>query len=344
MKKRLPVFIIIALIAASAVGYVFYTRDRNPADSIIVSGNIEVTDIRISFKIPGRIDALLVDEGNRVAKGQIVARLENSDQMLAVKQARANMEYSRAVLKEMETGSRNQEIAGARAEMSRAEAALNSARAQLKLAKSDRDRFKELFCQGGISLREYEEYETKYTVARNASEETQARLESARQNLSLVEEGARSEKIDQARSQFDISQENLREAELQLEYTHLYSPIDGLVLSKSAESGEYLSPGSPVITIGDLSKPWVRAYVKESDLGRIKLNQTVEVTTDTYPDKTYEGRISFISSEAEFTPKSVQTHDERVKLMYRIKISLDNIKDELKPGMPADALITIADR
>ena len=340
MKKRIPVIIIGLIIIAAGICY-YTLEDDNNDNTLSLSGNIEVTDARLGFKIPGRLEARLVEEGDVVAKGQLIARLENYDQKLALKQARANLAYARAVLNELEAGSRSQEIAGAHAELSRAAAGLETARAQLKLAKSDNDRFEELYNHGGISLREYEVYETQYEIARNACKEGRARLDSARQYVSLVEEGARSEKIDQARSQLQIARQGLNQAKLHMEYTQLYSPTGGVVLSKSAEPGEYLAPGSPVMTIGDLSSPWLRAYINETDLSRIRLNQAVEVTTDTYPDKVYTGRISFISSEAEFTPKSVQTREERVKLMYRIKIALENEEGELKPGMPADAMVRL---
>ncbi|HPR52393.1 MAG TPA: efflux RND transporter periplasmic adaptor subunit [Deltaproteobacteria bacterium] len=341
MSKRLPAIIILILIIAATGIYVFYTRNSSNENSIKVSGNIEVTDIRLSFRIAGRLDSLLVNEGDIVSKGQLIAQLEKSDQELSLKQARANMQYAQSVLAELETGSRKQEIEHARAELSRAQAGVETARAQLELAKADDERFARLYKQGGISLREYQVYQTQFEIARNAHKEALARLESAGQQLSLVEEGARSEKIDQARSQLKIARERLQQAKLFLDYTDLYSPIDAVVLSKSTEPGEYMTPGSPVITIGDLKRPWLRAYINETDLGKVKLNQEVEVTSDTYPGKIYTGRISFISPEAEFTPKAVQTHDERVKLVYRIKIALENPEDELKPGMPADALIKL---
>jgi HlyD family secretion protein len=340
MKKRIPVIIVLLILAAAGIYYYSFQNGDNQ-DSFLISGNIEVTDVRLSFKIPGRLEEILVDEGDLVEKGQLIARLENSDQGLALKQARANLEYARSVLAEMEAGSRSQEIAGAQAELSRALAGLESARAQLQLAKSDNDRFEELYNQGSISLREYEVYKTQFDIAQNTYRDARARLESARQHLSLVEEGARSEKIEQARSQLKIARQGLNQAKLQMKYTELTSPMSAVVLSKSAEAGEYVTPGATVLIVGDLKRPWLRAYVNETDLSRIKLNQTVDVTTDTYPEKIYPGRISYISSEAEFTPKSVQTREERVKLMYRVKIALENPEDELKPGMPADALITI---
>lgn len=340
MKKLIPVIIAVVILAAALI-CCYMQDDGSGIDTIGLSGNIEVTDIRLSFKIPGKLETILVEEGTSVAMGQLVARLESSDQELALKQARAGVDYARAMLDELESGSREQEIARAHSEMERAMAGLETARAQLKLASSDQKRFRELYNQGGISLREYEGYQTRHEIAENAFREAHARLESARQYVSLIEEGARTEKIEQGRSQLAIAEESLKKAELQMEYTKLYSPADAVVLSTSAEPGEYLTPGSPVMTVGDLGRPWLRAYINETDLSRVRLGQVADVTADTWPDKVYKGRISFISSEAEFTPKAVQTHEERVKLVYRIKILLENPEQELKPGMPADARIRL---
>jgi HlyD family secretion protein len=131
-------------------------------------------------------------------------------------------------------------------------------------------------------------------------------------------------------------------AETRLGYATLVSPLSGVVLSKNVEPGEYVAAGTPVITVGELVNPWLRAYINETDLGRVKVGQRVYVTTDTYPGKRYEGRISFIASQAEFTPKNVQTEKERVKLVYRVKVDIPNPHMELKPGMPADAEILLA--
>ena len=129
-----------------------------------------------------------------------------------------------------------------------------------------------------------------------------------------------------------------------MSYTIIYSPIDGVVLTRSAEPGEFINPSQPVVTLADVRHPWLRAFVTEKALGKIKLGDTAGVTTDSFPGKTFQGRLGYISSQAEFTPKSVQTFEERVKLMFRIKIQLPNPKEELKPGMPADAVIDISGR
>lgn len=341
MKRRIPVLILL-LVVLIAAGFLFEAlHDGNEKNAIRVSGNIEATDVQLSFKIPGRLESRPVREGDKVLKGQLVAEFDSSDEALSEEQARSGVNYARSVLQELEKGSRSQEIEAAREDLKRAMAGMETAKAQLELARADYERFSKLHEQGGVSLRELEEYRTRYSTAQGSHEEALARVRGARQQVSLVEEGPRTEKKEQAASQLENAEKALKKAELYLSYTKLHAPMETVVLSTSAETGEYLNPGTPVMTIADLEHPWLRAYVSETDLGRVFLNQEVEVVTDTYPDKVYKGRISFISSEAEFTPKSVQTEEERVKLVYRIKIALENQGHELKPGMPADALIKL---
>jgi HlyD family secretion protein len=202
-------------------------------------------------------------------------------------------------------------------------------------------------------------------VARSAHETARARLLQARENAKLVTEGPREEAvrraraalaeadarhalvvegprpeaIDQARAVLQRARESQVLAEVQLSYATVASPLTGVVLSENVEPGEVVAAGTPVVTVGDLADVWLRAYVSETDLGRVHLGQQVDITTDTYPGKIYTGRLSFLSSSAEFTPKSVQTQQERVKLVYRVKVTVANPDGELKPGMPADGVI-----
>jgi len=258
----------------------------------------------------------------------------------------------------MLNGSRKQDI-------QQAEAAVADAKAQLEFARQDWDRGQTLYKNEDISTQQYDQYRTKFDSAT-------AMLRQAEEKLSLVKEGPRQEDIaggraDVARAQAAVrtaeanrlelqrKEEELvaRRAEIdrskaqegisetQLDDTSVYAPIDGVVLMKSAEVGEVLAAGTTVLTIGDLDHPWLRAYINETDLGRVKLGQRAKLTTDSYPGKVYEGRVTFISSEAEFTPKQIQTKEERVKLVYRIKIDVDNQAHELKNNMPVDAEIVL---
>ena len=258
-----------------------------------------------------------------VRRGALLARLDNTELAQEVALRQAEMAAVRAELAALIAGSRPQEIAAAQAAVARAEA-------EVERAKLEFDRQKNLFERQVAS-------EQTFEVARSAYAATLARLEEAREQLDLVREGPRQEDIDRARARLDQAKQALALARTRLGYATLSAPLDGVVLSKNVEPGEYVVPGVPVVTIGDLMNVWVRAYINETDLGRIRLGQKVCVTTDTYPDKVYPGELTFLSQEAEFTPKNVQTAKERVKLVYRVKISIPNPDLELKPGMPTDA-------
>jgi len=187
-----------------------------------------------------------------------------------------------------------------------AEAALKAAEYEYSLSKMDYDRAENLLKAGAVSVQQRDTAKTKFDADRATVEQAVAQLELAKTRLGFAD---------------------------------LAAPLDGFVLVKSSLPGEVVKPGTPVFTAVDLHNIWVTAYINEKDLGRVKLNQEVYVTTDTYPGKKYKGRVSFVSSEAEFTPKFIQTQEERVKLVYRIKVDTDNSSLELKPGMPADAFI-----
>ncbi|MCX6645693.1 MAG: efflux RND transporter periplasmic adaptor subunit [bacterium] len=391
MHSRARIVIPILLVVVAIGVYLgVFSHKKNP-NRLVISGNIEIIDSQLSFRIPGMVTDRYVDEGDSVTNGQPIASLDKTNQELLVAQAEANVGYVTAILAELQagtrpediqraaaqveqararlaevtSGSREQEIADAESTLDRARAGAEAAKSQLDLAQSDYDRFSQLYDEGVITRRDFEESETRLEVAQTTLTQAEAGVSSAEDYLSLRIEGARPEQIDQARAglniaqagydlalagprpetieqaqaQLNVANESLRQAQQQLEYTELYAPFDGVVLSKSVEPGEYVNPGSTVVAIGQLDKVWLRAYIIETDLARVSLGQEVKVTTDTYPDRVYSGTISYISDQAEFTPKAVQTPEERVNLMYMIKIELENPNHDLKPGMPADCVI-----
>jgi membrane fusion protein YbhG len=340
MPKPLRIVLIVGVVAAAATVWWLTHRSPGDPDHLKLSGTIEVTQVDLAFKIPGRLQARLVDEGDAVGAGQVVARLDPVDFELQVARAQSESAYARAVLAKLESGSRPEEKTEARAQLRQARAAAQAAESRLKLAAEDLRRGADLRSQEVISQQNFDTLQTACDTARNTRQEAAARVQSAEAHLALVLAGPRKEEIDQARAQVATTEQALALARQQLADTRLTAPADGVVLSKAAEPGTYLNPGSPVITLGHLGQVWLRGYINETDLGRIRLNQPAEVRTDTYPGKVYRGRVSYISDQAEFTPKTVQTFQERVKLMYRVKIILDNPRGELKPGMPADAVIT----
>ncbi len=328
MKKRLKVLVPILVICLLAAGvYSVYFKKQIDPNVIKVSGNIEATTVGTGFKIAGHVAQRLVDEGASIKKGQIIAKLETADLELDVANADAQLAAAHAALAQLTNGSRIQDV-------SAAQAGLRSAEADKQNAVVEYRRMQQLFSQGAISAQERDRSQTMYETAA-------ARSDQAYQQLSLVLEGPRQEEIALAAAKVEQSKQLLKLAQTRLGYSQIIAPIDGFVLSKNIEEGEYVSPGTAVVTIGDLEQVWLKAYIAENELGKVKLGQKVSVTTDTYPNKIYNGHISFIASEAEFTPKNIQTTEERVKLVYRIKISIDNAAQELKPGMPADALIRL---
>ena len=390
MKKRIIVVLIVLAAAGVAGVYVYRGMGSNQTGRIVVSGNIELTEVNIAFKTAGRLIERTVDEGDDVKKAQVIARLDR-DQLMAqrereaaglesaqtqlaqsetslawekanlaadIEQRQADLASNEARLAELNNGARPQEKLDARA-------AVDSAQSELDRAKRDWDRSQTLYKNDDISTAQFDQY-------RNRWESAQAAVKSATEREALVLAGPRAEvikaqegQVERTRAAVKMAEANAlemkrreqdlatRRAEIararaslalidsQLADTIAISPVDGVVLVKAADVGEVLAPGTTVVTVGDIDHPWLRGYVNETDLGKVKLGARAKVTTDSYPGKVYPGRVTFISSEAEFTPKQIQTEQERVKLVYRIKIEMENPRRELKSNMPADAEIVL---
>jgi len=322
--KWIFLLLILGIIGIAAL-FLFKQSEKMKMKKLLVYGNIEATEVDISFKIPGRVIRRAVDEGDLVKKGNVIAELENEDLKRQAEETRASVRVAEAKLREALAGSRSQEI-------KQAWASVEKARSDRDQLKSEYERAEALFKDGVIPTQSRDQAFTAYQMAGAAYKE-------AMEQYDLVKEGPRKEDIDALRASFEEAKAFLTLRDVQLGYATVTSPVSGVVLVKNIEPGEIVSAGTPVVTVADLNDVWLKAYISETDLGRVKYNQKVKVKTDTYPDKNYLGRISFISSEAEFTPKNIQTHEERVKLVYRIKVTLENPEMELKPGMPADGEI-----
>lgn len=350
-------------------------------DSLHLSGNIEAVEVAISFKIPGRVVKRFVDEGDLVHQDKPVAQLETADLEADVALAKAQLQAAEAALAEMLAGSRVDEIAAAQGAMQKAQASYeemkNGSRpeeiaaslAELRAAEEDRDHLKrdldrdEQLQRSDAGSIAKEQVDRAYAAYRMANQrylqamkryelvkigprnediaQAKAAMEQGQAQYRLVKEGPRKEDIDQAKAKVEQAKATLQSVATKLGYATVSSPLNGVVLSKNTEPGEYVAPGTPVVTVADIENVWLRAYVDERELGKsnIKLGTPAEITTDAYPGKVYQGRVSFISQEQEFTPKTVQTTHERVKFVYRIKIDVKNADKRLKVGMPADAKI-----
>ena len=325
MKRILPILLLVAVAGAAVF---FFPRWFHPAaaeSEMMLSGNIEAHESIVSFKVSGRIVQLPVEEGQALKAGQLIARLDSDDYRQQVAMDEAALRVRNSQLELALAGNRHQDIEAARQ-------SVEDARADLEQKKQDFQRYDALYKRDEISAQTRDLAQTNVTRAKA----TLGRLE---QMYNMMLEGTRKEEIQVDRANALQAAQNLGMSQIKLSYTTLTAPFDGVILVRQAERGEMASLGSPVVTLADLDHIWVRVYLPETDLGRLRWGQDVVVRADTFPSKNYRGKVSFISSEAEFTPKSVQTEKERVTLVYRVKVDVENPNHELKPGMPADVFI-----
>ena len=325
MKRVIPLLLLLGMGGAVVYFHPQWFRPPAAGDVLRLSGNIEAHESLVSFKVTGRIVVLPVDEGMTVKSGALLARLDNDDYRQQVEVDEATTRVRDRQLALGLAGSRHQEVEAARQ-------AVLDAQADLEQRKKDYARYQALLEKDEIPAQTRDQAATSVTRA-------QAAYDRAREILNELQEGTRQEELAVDRANVHQAHQSLDMSRIRLTYTTLRAPFNGVILTRQAELGEVVSPGTPIVTLADLDHIWLRVYVPETDLGKVHWGQDVEVRTDTYPGKTYRGRISLISSEAEFTPKSVQTEKERVTLVYRVKVDVENPNYELKPGMPADAYI-----
>ncbi|ALA60241.1 HlyD family efflux transporter periplasmic adaptor subunit [Nitrospira moscoviensis] len=328
MKKRILLIMIAALtVITGGYLYVRSASDRAADTALKVAGNVEAHESVVSFKVPGRIVELAVQEGQYVNPGDLLARLDDDDYRQQVSVDEATVRTREAELALALAGSREQEIQAAKQ-------SLIDAKADLELKRAEFRRRKALLGEQAVSQEDVDSAETLMKRA-------EATYRRVKETHAQIVEGTRKEEIAVRRANLQLAREHLEMSRVKLAYTVLTAPVSGVVLVRQAELGEVVAPGTPVVTIADLDRLWVRGYINETDLGRIRWGQQATVRTDTYPDKEYKGRVSFIASQAEFTPKSVETHKERVTLVYRVKIDVENPNHELKPGMPVEVMIGV---
>jgi len=322
--KRVRIAVVV--IAAVAAGAWFLLRSRGTTDGLGASGTVEATEALLGFQAAGRIESIRVLEGDRVKAGDTLAVLDRTEIVARRAQAAAQLAAAQAALSEMERGARSEELKQA------LEADAATA-ARLADAQRDLSRATLLHKEGGISAEALD----KATLAADIA--ARSREQSAQQ-LRLVQLGPRVERIAAQRASVQSAQALLRQVDAQVSNTAVVAPFDGVVTVRQRQPGEIVAPGAPVVTVANFGDRWVRIYIAEDRLGAIKLGEPATITTDTYRDRQYAGAVSFIASEAEFTPRNVQTTEERVKLVYAVKVRVTgDTALALKPGMPADVVI-----
>jgi HlyD family secretion protein len=317
----------IAALALLALVLRFTVFRGGPGDGVIVaSGSVEATEAQLGFQVPGRIDTIAVAEGDRVTAGQVLARLDVTELQARRAQAAAQLEAVRALLAELQSGSRTEEVAQSRTAFAAATDRLNDAQRDLA-------RTRQLFEGGAVSQEALDKAQTAFDLAR-------AQRDQAQQARQLVETGPRPERIAAQRAQVAQAEASVRQIDATLANAVVRAPFAGVVTVKDREPGEVVGAGTPVLTVMNLEDRWVRIYVREDRIGAVRLGQAASITADTYPGKRYAGAVSYISSQAEFTPRTVQTAEERVKLVYAVKVRITGDAGvDLKPGVPADVIL-----
>jgi len=314
MKRPVAVVLGTVLVAAGC--------GRGTEDGrIFASGHVEATEVLISTKVAGTLEHLAIDEGSTVEAGLEIARIDTVDEVLALESAHADRALAQADLSLRLAGARKEDILEAKAQLARSEADLAG-------AARDLERMEGLLSVGSGTTKSRDDARTRRDVAA-------ASVEASRERLRRLEAGFRTEEKEAARARVQAADARIAQLEQQIEDAVIRSPVGGVVTQKLSEQGELMAPGGGLVVVTDLASAWLNAYIPEPDLGRIRLGQEAEVVTD--DGQTRTGRVSFIASRAEFTPKNVQTRDERVKLVFRIKVALENEDGLFKPGMPAEA-------
>ncbi len=284
--------------------------------AILVSGNIEAHQAVIGFKtVQSSIVELPFDEGQWVEKGTLIARLDDSDyrQQVAVNEAALEMQQ--------------RQLAAAEKNLAAAQRTVEFDAADLEFREVEYKRADFLLHKGAGTVEQRDQTYAAWRQSTAAHQRDQALENAAERQVELAKAGIHN------------AEETRKLSQIILGYTVLRAPFSGVIQVRQAELGEIMVPGTPVVTLADLDHVWLRAYINEPDIGKVRYNQPATITTDTYPGKTYSGHVTFISGNAEFTPKSVETHAERVTLVYRIRIDIYNPTHELVPGMPADATL-----
>jgi len=320
MRSRITALILVVL-AGSACS-------RSGAkNGISASGTIEAIEVNVASKVSGQVVEMAVTEGVRVKPGDTLARIDHATLDIQLRQAEAGVRLAEAQLALLIKGARSEDIR-------QAESVLKQADAALTVAEDDARRMRELAATGSVTTKQREDAEARLTVAaaqRNAAAEALAKV----RTLARPEEVRAAEaRLAQAQAASDLLVKMIADCAIT-------APAGGVVTHKAVEAGELVTPGATILTLVELDSVYVMIYVTEKELGRVRLGDAVEVRIDAFPDKIFPGKVTYISPEAEFTPKNVQTKEDRVKLVFGVKVEIENREGLLKPGLPADALIRV---
>ena len=326
-RGRITEFTLSAALLLALGGLVSCSGAKN-GRSILASGTIEAREVNVASRVSGQVLALKADEGSRVKKGDVLALIEHDTADIQLRQAEAGVALAGAQLDLVRKGARGEDI-------KQGEEALKQVDANLKVAGDDAKRMRELAAKGSVTLKQKDDAEARLIVA-------QAQQAQAREALLKLRQMSRPEEIRAAEARLAQAQASVDLLRKTISDCTITSPVNGVVTRRPVEAGELISPGATVLTVSELDNVHIMIYVTEKELGRVGLGREAEVTIDSAPGRMFKGRVTYISPEAEFTPKNVQTREDRVKLVFGVKVEVPNPDGLLKPGMPADALLAAA--
>jgi HlyD family secretion protein len=312
-----------------------------PSDRLRVSGHVEATETRIAPEAGGRILTLTVKEGDRVEPGQVVMTLDTRDVQLSIQRARAEQAAAEAQLRLVLAGAREEDIRYAQSQVETARTDVAAARTELEAAEQDLARFESLLATNSGSRKQRDDAATRRDVARDRVAQAQSRVRTAEEALAKLRAGARPEEVDAARARVAAATAQIATLRKGLDDATVESPVGGIVTEKLVEVGEVIPPRAPAIVVVDLDRAWADVFVPEPSVPHLRIGQSATVFTDA-GGPGIDGTIGYISPTAEFTPRNVQTAEERSKLVYRIRINVDNTDGVLKQGMPVEAEIPLS--
>ena len=313
-------------------------QDKPPADRVRVSGQVEATDVQVAAQVGGRVLELRVAEGDRVKRGDIVARLDTADAELTLARAKADRQHAAAQLRLLTAGARPEDVRQAEAAVSASETDVRAADAELSAARADVERFEMLLASNSGSRNQRDDAVTRRDVASARAQGARDRVRAARETVERLRAGSRREEVDAAQARVAAAAAQIATSEKAIADAVVSAPIAGVVSEKLVEAGELLQPRAAVVVLTDLDHVWANVYVDEPVVPRLRIGQRATLFTDA-GGPGIEGTVSYISSKAEFTPRNVQTAEDRSKLVYRIKVSVRNVDGTLKAGMPVEAEI-----
>jgi HlyD family secretion protein len=330
--------VFLAALAATPIGSA--CSRQPPPDRVRVSGQVEATAVQVAPQVGGRLLELRVAEGDRVNAGDLVAKLDVADAELALARARAERDQADAQLRLLQAGARPEDVRQADAQLAATQTAVAAAQAELASAQADADRFEALLASNSGSRKQRDDAVTRRDVARARLQGAQDQVRAAREGLARLRAGSRREEVDAARARLAATVAQIATYQKAVADAVVVAPVGGVVTEKLADPGELIQPRAPIVVITDLDHAWANVYVDEPIVPRLRLGQAATLLTDA-GGPGIPGTITYISSKAEFTPRNVQTSDERSKLVYRIKVSVDNKAGILKAGMPVEAEIPL---